>query len=378
MLKQKKKYMSVVLVTFLVASILFNTVIAVGFNPSGGNSGDDETYKEYTAKLLDFQFNTIMALNLDDEFGMDMETPITMLGAIQLHHVKDSQVELLENEPTLELVNENGNICATTEIYNMPNTDTYYFDIYDLNVNNNDQYKLLISFTDNYGNEIEKYVTYDGSMFISQHQRGTMTYKSLNNIAVIQFDLDSSDNLDTQNIVKGDMNKNGIIDENDLTQILDIVRSKEEVTPEILEIADMNGDGKISLVDYTRALAAVKNLKGDMNKNGIIDEDDASQILEIVKSNEQPASEILKIADINEDGKVTLADYTRVLVITKAKNGDINIDGIVDSADAAIALNLYKYNNATAVDIQIGDMDANGILDSADAAMILNTYKYGK
>ena len=71
---------------------LFNTVIAVGFNPSGGNSGDDETYKEYTAKLLDFQFNTIMALNLDDEFGMDMETPITMLGAIQLHHVKDSQV----------------------------------------------------------------------------------------------------------------------------------------------------------------------------------------------------------------------------------------------------------------------------------------------
>lgn len=319
MLKQKKKYMSVVLVTFLVASILFNTVIAVGFNPSGGNSGDDETYKEYTAKLLDFQFNTIMALNLDDEFGMDMETPITMLGAIQLHHVKDSQVELLENEPTLELVNENGNICATTEIYNMPNTDTYYFDIYDLNVNNNDQYKLLISFTDNYGNEIEKYVTYDGSMFISQHQRGTMTYKSLNNIAVIQFDLDSSDNLDTQNIVKG-----------------------------------------------------------DMNKNRIIDEDDASQIIEIVKSNEQPASEILKIADINEDGKVTLADYTHVLVITKAKNGDINIDGIVDSADAAIALNLYKYNNATAVDIQIGDMDANGILDSADAAMILNTYKYGK
>ena len=317
MLKQKKKYMSIILVTFLVASILFNSVIAVGFNPSGG-TGDDETNKEYIAKLLDFQFNTIMALNLDDEFGMDMEAPITMLGSIQLHHVKDTQVELLENNPTLELVNENGDISATTEIYNMPNTDTYYFDIYDLNVNNNDQYKLLISFTDNYGNEIEKYVTYDGSMFISQHQRGTMTYKSLNNIAVIQFDLDSSDNLNTQSVVKG-----------------------------------------------------------DMNKNGIIDEDDAAQILEIVKSNEQPASEILKIADMNEDGNVTLADYTRVLAIAKAKNGDINIDGLIDSEDAAIALNLYKYNNATPVDIQVGDMDGNGMIDSADAAIMLNTYKYG-
>ena len=58
------------------------------------------------------------------------------------------------------------------------------------------------------------------------------------------------------------------------------------------------------------------------------------------------------------------------------KKGDINKDGLVDSADAAIALNLYKYNNATVEDIQIGDMDENGMIDSADAAMILNVFKY--
>lgn len=59
------------------------------------------------------------------------------------------------------------------------------------------------------------------------------------------------------------------------------------------------------------------------------------------------------------------------------KKGDINKDGLVDSADAAIALNLYKYNNVTTEDLQTGDMDENGMLDSADAAMILNTFKYG-
>lgn len=57
--------------------------------------------------------------------------------------------------------------------------------------------------------------------------------------------------------------------------------------------------------------------------------------------------------------------------------GDLSGDGLVDSADAAIALNLYKYNNANEDEITIGDMDGNEIIDSADAAMILNAYKYG-
>ena len=57
--------------------------------------------------------------------------------------------------------------------------------------------------------------------------------------------------------------------------------------------------------------------------------------------------------------------------------GDLDLNGLVDSADAAIALNLFKYNNADEIDLAIGDMDENGLLDSADAAMILNVFKYG-
>lgn len=86
-----------------------------------------------------------------------------------------------------------------------------------------------------------------------------------------------------------------------------------------------------------------------------------------------------------KDGKIywTTASGNQRLVVNvlDVKNpllrkGDLNDDGLVDSADAAIALNLYKYNNATENDLEIGDMDENGMIDSADAAIILNVYKY--
>lgn len=72
----------------------------------------------------------------------------------------------------------------------------------------------------------------------------------------------------------------------------------------------------------------------------------------------------------------TPENYWPVNVKEEVLKGDLNIDGLVDSADAAIVLNLYKYNNAKSQDLDVGDMDYNGILDSADAAIILNIYKY--
>lgn len=254
MLKQKKKIISTLVIMCIMANMLFNCIMAVEFNPSG-STGDDETYKQYTAKLLDLQFNTIMALNLADE--LNVETPITMLGSIQINHIKDSQVELLKSEPTLELVNENGDIVATTEIYNMPDTDTYYMDIYDLNVNNNDQYKLLLSFTDNYGNEVEKYVTYDGSMFISQHTYGTMTYKSLNNIAVIEFNLDNSDNLEGQSIIKGDINRDGLVDSADAAIVLNLYKY-DNATEDDIKYGDMDANGILDSADAAMILNTYK------------------------------------------------------------------------------------------------------------------------
>ena len=78
-------------------------------------------------------------------------------------------------------------------------------------------------------------------------------------------------------------------------------------------------------------------------------------------------------------------DYTsnpeRVYTINFTKydylKGDLNRDGMINANDSAVALDLYKYNNASDEDIIIGDMDNNGVINANDAALILDVYKYG-
>ena len=58
--------------------------------------------------------------------------------------------------------------------------------------------------------------------------------------------------------------------------------------------------------------------------------------------------------------------------------GDLDRNSVVNSDDAAIALDLYRYGNVSAEDLLIGDMDENGLINSDDAALILDVYRYGK
>ena len=75
------------------------------------------------------------------------------------------------------------------------------------------------------------------------------------------------------------------------------------------------------------------------------------------------------IGDVDVSTKVTVGDG-----ILK---GDLEGNGIVDANDASIALDLYKYNNATEDDIKVADLDGNDIIDANDASLILDVYKYG-
>lgn len=70
------------------------------------------------------------------------------------------------------------------------------------------------------------------------------------------------------------------------------------------------------------------------------------------------------------DGKY--AEYT--LVVDNYLKGDMNKDGKINSEDAAIVIDKYKNVEATMEDIAIGDMDENGQLNSQDAAIILDMY----
>lgn len=58
--------------------------------------------------------------------------------------------------------------------------------------------------------------------------------------------------------------------------------------------------------------------------------------------------------------------------------GDLNLDDLVNSTDAAIALDIYKGSHPiTEVSMILGDMNGDNIINSTDAAMILDAFKLG-
>lgn len=60
------------------------------------------------------------------------------------------------------------------------------------------------------------------------------------------------------------------------------------------------------------------------------------------------------------------------------KKGDLNKDGVVNSTDAALALQLYAESSATTEDIAIADLNSDGKINSSDATMILEMYANNK
>ena len=64
--------------------------------------------------------------------------------------------------------------------------------------------------------------------------------------------------------------------------------------------------------------------------------------------------------------------------IIKYLKGDLDRNGIVNANDAAVAQDLYNGTSITEEDLQIGDMDENGVLNSNDAALISDIYNSGK
>ena len=59
------------------------------------------------------------------------------------------------------------------------------------------------------------------------------------------------------------------------------------------------------------------------------------------------------------------------LIIT----GDLNRDGKVNAEDAAIAIELFKTQDATFEDLMIGDMNEDDTINAEDAALIIEYFK---
>lgn len=75
-------------------------------------------------------------------------------------------------------------------------------------------------------------------------------------------------------------------------------------------------------------------------------------------------------------GTSTITDEIILKTIDYIK-GDLDKNGVVNSNDAALALDLYNNNSATDEHLIIGDMDGDGVINSNDAAAILDVYNSG-
>ncbi len=71
------------------------------------------------------------------------------------------------------------------------------------------------------------------------------------------------------------------------------------------------------------------------------------------------------VSGVSTTCEVEVLDYLK---------GDLDKNGIINGADASIVLDIYNKDIATEESLLIGDMDNNGIINGADASMILDIY----
>lgn len=81
-------------------------------------------------------------------------------------------------------------------------------------------------------------------------------------------------------------------------------------------------------------------------------------------------------SDVDDiDGYTSFETIYKVkFVVSPFPKGDMNLDGKVNSTDAAIVLDKYNTNNITQTDLNRGDMNLDGKLNSSDASMILSVF----
>ena len=123
-------------------------------------------------------------------------------------------------------------------------------------------------------------------------------------------------------------------------------------------------------------------IKGDLNQDGRFDTNDIDFGYKILGGQVDMNDIYLKLGDLNEDEIFNIVDitfmYQKIEQSTDFKKGDLDRNGAVNANDAAKALDLYKYGNVSESDMKIGDMNDDGVINANDAALILDVYKYGE
>lgn len=144
-------------------------------------------------------------------------------------------------------------------------------------------------------------------------------------------------------ILKGDINQDGVIDSKDGDLLLDFINrycSEEDIPEEEMQhymtYGDMNGDGNVYFDDVillgeVNSDITVNTQMGDVNHDGYIDAVDATAVLNYY-------------AALSTDG---YNDYTEEEHENFKKYGDVSSDGAIDAVDTCLIMVQYA-ENATA------------------------------
>ena len=212
----------------------------------------------------------------------------------------------------------------------------------------------------------------------------------------------------TDYIFYGDVNEDGEINSVfNSTVIYDYVVNNKSLNYQQLKNADVNGDGKVDLVDsillYRFALGEYPStlpdisitdylLYGDVNEDGKITEEDSTLLSNYLNNNTNISDQALKNSDVNGDGKINIIDlgllqmyietpdnYTDTLPESPITDytiqyGDVNLDGEVDTFDVTESSNYYLDSTSSLKGQQLlnADVNGDGKINRIDTALIFD------
>ena len=335
-----KRFLVITVFISMIVTFNYNLIcFGVQFNPQG-QTQDDEEYKEYTASILDLQINTVMALSLDEVANLDNN--LSLVGSIKINKKVDNEkIEYLTTLPEVSLVDEDNNVVCIAEVipqseYSMTQSDIYYINLYNLEVQQGKTYRLIATITDNDNNIITKEVTYFDQLVLSQGTEYNMTYQSVNNILNISFIKNNILSTDTQDLIINGIN----------------ITQKEQYASNCLSQFLNTYSTSYNQMDFDKVKVELDKLLNSHISNyfASINEDLSNYII---------STDFDSIHKINIEIRYKLNDegtFTRELA-NKEINVEYKNDGFLKSQTIQDAIDnaLSNYSNAFGIEVELND-----------------------
>ena len=339
----------------------------------------------------------------------DSETyPLNKLEMINADINADGKVDKVDELLLTKYVKNNNDYPST--LPNEPITDyAYYGDINDdgkltmadlalLSKYMSDDYNITLTIQQLKNADIngDGIINYIDELFLSRYFADWKEYKGL------------PDNpIKTEYVLYGDLNSDGEITEEDATLLSNYLNNNTKISDQALKNSDVNGDGKINIIDlgllqmyvetpdnYTNTLpdSPITNYTiqyGDVNEDGDLNAADTITLLNHINGSNIRMGQTLLNADVDGNGKIERKDLILLLGYVKGEitqvnlpdkpiteytlYGDLNNDGILDNNDID---KLSRYlNGSTGLDNQArknADVNGDGVINNTDLTLLQN------